>query len=51
MVILAMAGIITAQIGLTCLFSFQVGETFSKTAITALFFYSILRGCRKRQAA
>jgi len=50
-VILAMAGIIMAQIGLTCLFSFQTGETFSKAALTALFFYSILRGYWKRQTA
>lgn len=49
--VLAMTAIIAVQMGLTYAFSFHVGETFSKTAITALYLYAVCRMCRKRRAA
>ena len=46
--ILAMVGIIAAQIGLTYLFTFRAGEIFSRTAMSALALYAVMRMCRKR---
>ena len=45
---LALAGIIAVQIGLTYLFTFRVGEIFSQTTMRILFFYILLRCCRKQ---
>lgn len=50
--ILTMAAIIAAQMGLTYVFDFHTGELFGKAAMTALFWYHILRSFRgKREAA
>lgn len=38
-----MAGIIVVQMILTKLFTWQVGETFSKVALAILFYYSVCR--------
>lgn len=46
----AMAAIILIQMTLTCVFTFHVGEVFSKTAMTALFFFCILRAGRRAKA-
>ncbi len=41
--ILTLASIIAVQAVLTCAFSFHVGEAFAKTAVSALFFFAIIR--------
>lgn len=40
---IVMAAIIMVQMGLTYLFSFHVGEVFSKIAVTAVFYYSVIK--------
>ena len=46
---LTMVVIIAVQIGLTGLFTFRMGEMFSRTAMSALFLYAVMRMCRKQR--
>ena len=47
----AMAAIIAGQMVLSCVFTFHVGEVFSRTAVSALFYYSIFMLWRKSRKA
>ena len=49
--VLVMTAIIAVQMGLSYAFSFHVGETFSKTAVSILYLYAVCRMFRKRKAA
>ncbi len=49
--VLVMMAIIAVQTGLSYTFSFHVGETFSKTAVSILYLYAVCRMFRKRKAA
>ncbi len=49
--VLVMTAIIAVQMGLSYTFSFHVGETFSKTAVSILYLYVVCRMFRKRKAA
>lgn len=40
---IVVAAIITVQMGLTYIFSYHVGEVFSKVAITAVFYYYVIK--------
>lgn len=40
---IVMAAIIMVQMGLTYIFSYHVGEVFSKVAITAVFYYYVIK--------
>ena len=44
-----MAGIIAVQMILAKLFTWQVGETFSKAALAVLFYYSVCRMVREKR--
>ena len=48
--VLLLVAILAVQMGLTYAFSFHVGEVFSKTALSALYLYAVLRMFRKRRA-
>ncbi len=43
-----MAAIIAVQMILSFAFSYQAGELFSKVAVSALFYWSVLRLVRRR---
>ncbi len=49
--VLVMTAIIAVQMGLSYAFSFHVGETFSKTAVSILYLYVVCKMFRKRKAA
>lgn len=44
-----MAGIIAVQMILAKLFTWQVGETFSKVMLAILFYYSVCRMIHEKQ--
>ncbi len=44
-----MAGIIAVQMILAKLFTWQVGEIFSKAALAVLFYYSVCRMVREKR--
>ncbi len=47
----AMLAIIAMQMILTYVFTCRVGEVFSRTAMSALFFYSVMRVTRRERKA
>lgn len=47
----AMLGIIAVQMILTCVFTYHAGEVFSRTAMSALFFYTVMRLGREARRA
>ncbi|MCI8597945.1 MAG: hypothetical protein HFJ10_05825 [Lachnospiraceae bacterium] len=47
----AMLVIIAVQIMLSCLFTYHVGEVFTKVSMSALFFYYIIKLGKKARAA
>lgn len=47
--VMAMAAIILVQMVLAVSFSWHAAEVFSSTAVSALFFYSIIRLAEKRR--
>lgn len=47
---LAMAVIIAVQMGLSIVFTYQVGEVFSKVAVSALFYWSVLQLVKRRKS-
>lgn len=47
----AMIVIIAAQKILTSVFTYQVGETFSRIALSFLFYYAIMRGITSKKKA
>ena len=47
----AMLAIIAVQMILARVFTFHVGEVFSRTAVSALFFYTVMRMTQKTRKA
>lgn len=45
-VVLVLAAIIAAQMGLTGLIGFRTAELMGKTAVTALCLYAVIRACQ-----
>ncbi len=48
---IAMTVIIMVQMALTYVFSFHIGEVFSKVAVSVLFYYCIIRLVQKSKSA
>ena len=46
MMVLAMAAILAAQMGLSEMVGFHTAEIMGKTAMTALYLYAVIRMCR-----
>ena len=49
--VVIMAVIIAVQMGLSYVFTYRVGEIFSRVAVTALFYYYVLEASKMRRLA